>query len=218
MATKTDICNLALSLIGEELSTLTDANLTNGDTKVARTCNLHYDQTLEEVTRMHTWNCAKARAELTVIDSTVFGWNKEAPLPAACIRPIALTTDSSYYRYLIFKTEWVIEGRTVRSNQGENFLLYETVPTLANMDALFMRAFYTLLAIKICIPISGDRAIRTELIQEMESLIMPEARRVNGFEGYQSPIADSEWLEATLISSTGGSTSWQALSVGDIPM
>jgi len=213
--TKTDICNMALSLLGNERLQLTDVD-TDGD-KAARQCLLHYDATLDEVTRLHTWNCGVKRDEITTSDYTEFGWDKQATLPTDCIRPLELSDTDTFYRVFIFNIEWEISGRLVLSNVGENFLKYVAVPVIADMDSLFMKAFYTALAIKLAIPITGEREIRKELMAEFEQIIMPEARRTNGFEGYELPWIDSEWLEAT-ATPTSGSSAWQALSVGDIPM
>jgi hypothetical protein len=49
-------------------------------------------------------------------------------------------------------------------------------------------------------PITGKREIKRELYDEFLNVIMPEARRVNSFEGYEYPMADSEWMEANYIS------------------
>lgn len=195
---------------------MTDVDTDN--TSVSRQFLLHYDQTLEEVTRLHVWNCSKKRDELTTSDHTEHGWEKKATIPSDAIRLIALTNTDSFYRWLRPNVEWAVEGTLILSNDADNYLLYQKVPTVDEMDSLFVRAFYTMLAIKVCIPIDGDRQIRGELLREMEQVIMPEARRVNGFEGYENPLIDSEWLEATYTPTTGGLTTWQALSVGDIPM
>ena len=194
------------------------ADVDTDNTAISRQFLLHYDQTLEETVRLHTWNCTKKRDELTTSDYTEHGWEKQATIPADCVRLIALTNTDSFYRWLVPNVEWTVEGSLILSNDSDNYLLYQAVPTVANMDALFAKAFYYMLAIKVAVPISGDRQIRQELMLELERVILPEARRVNGFEGYESNVIDSEWLEATYTPTTGGLTTWQALSVGDIPM
>jgi hypothetical protein len=217
--TKTDIYNLAVSLIGDTRLQLSGSDtvdtVNNSNTRLF---NLHYDQTLEELTRLHTWNCSKKRDELTTSDYTEHGWDKQATIPADAIRLIALTNTDSFYRWLRPQVEWVIEGDLILSNDADNYLLYQKIPELADMDSLFVRALYTLIASKIIVGIGSKATSRQELLIEFEQVIMPEARRVNGFEGYEAPLIDSEWLEATNTPTTGGLTTWQALSVGDIPM
>jgi hypothetical protein len=188
------------------------------DNSNTRLFNLHYPQALEELIRTHTWNCTKVRAELTTSDYSGHGWEKEADIPADSIRLIGLTNTDSFYRWLQPNVEWSVESGLILSNDTDNFLLYQKVPDFDDMDALFVRALYTLIASKIIIGLGSKATSRQELVAELEQIIMPEARRVNGFEGYENALIDSEWLEATYTPTTGGLTTWQALSVGDIPL
>jgi hypothetical protein len=216
--TKTDICNLALSLLGDEALQLTDVAV--DDTKISRQCLLHYDFTLAELLRMHTWNCAIQRDQLTTSAYTEHGWQYKASWPAGCVRPLALTDSDSYLKYPVtIRTEWVVSGREILTNVANPYLTFVGTPTIANMDSLFLQAFYTLLAVKLCIPITGTDglAIRKTLVEEFNFAIMPEARRVNSFEGFEEPVVDSDWLSATM-SPGSGNRNWMALSVGDIAM
>lgn len=61
--TKTKLCNLALSKLGSERVLLSDFDTDTGVLK--DTLNLHYEPTLEELTRMHSWNCCKKRQQLS---------------------------------------------------------------------------------------------------------------------------------------------------------
>lgn len=194
--TQLTLCNLALSKIGNEGVQIT--HFTNDTGKAARQCRLHYTQTLNELVRMHTWNCTKFRAELVLsITDPIFGWDYSYVLPSGCLRPVALTADSSTQRLLRFNDEWIIESNFIFSNSATAWLSYIKAPAEADMDPLFAAAFYTLLASKLAIPVMGDRDIAKDMLEEFYSVIMPEARRVNGFEGYESPVVDSEWLQAT---------------------
>ena len=68
------------------------------------------------------------------------------------------------------------------------------------MDELFIRCLYTQLAIKVAYPLTEDAKLVRMLEDEMSQVILPEARRVNSFEGYEAPSVDSEWLEASYAS------------------
>ena len=61
--TKTKLCNLALSKLGSERVLLSDFDTDTGVIKDQ--VDLHYTPTLEELTRMHSWNCCKTRNELS---------------------------------------------------------------------------------------------------------------------------------------------------------
>jgi hypothetical protein len=61
--TKTQICNLALSKLGSERLQLASFDSDTGVIKDQ--VDLHYTPTLEELTRMHSWNCCKKKTELS---------------------------------------------------------------------------------------------------------------------------------------------------------
>jgi len=196
--TKTSLCNLALSMIGDTRNQLTDVDTDN--TVISRQCLLHYEPTLHELIRKHTWNCAKGRAELITSDATApaMGWSREATLPTDCIRPIYLASDASMSQFWKPEIDWVVEGRTVYCNHSSAFMIYEKEPLPATMEALFARAFCVLLASKLAKPIGGNDQLTINLINQFESIDLPEARRVNGFEGSEPAVVDSEWLDATM--------------------
>ncbi len=55
---------MALSRIGNERNQLTEATFASNSGTIYDQCNLHYDQTLEELVRMHSWNCCKKRIQI----------------------------------------------------------------------------------------------------------------------------------------------------------
>ena len=61
--TKTILCNMALSKLGSSRVQLSSFDNDSGELKTA--CVLHYEPTLKEVARMHSWNCCKKRVELS---------------------------------------------------------------------------------------------------------------------------------------------------------
>ena len=217
--TQLDLCNMALSKIGNEGNQIT--NFTTDTGKVARQCRLHYEPTLNELVRMHSWNCTKARDELVLTgDTPDFGWTYEYDLPASCLRPLQLAIDTSTQRALRYNAEWVVEGKTILTNEPTAWLSYIAQPAAADMDSLFAQAFYTLLASKLAIPVTGDIPTQQAILNEFYSVVMPEARRVNAFEGYESPVVDSDWLEATFISPSSLGSSWPPFgssSYGTLP-
>lgn len=68
MTSVTDICNRALQAIGTR-TTVTDAELANGDTNEAIQFNLIYENYRDDLLRMAPWNCALRTANLTYISS-----------------------------------------------------------------------------------------------------------------------------------------------------
>ena len=282
--TKTQICNLALSLIGDTRNQLTDVDTDN--TTISRQCLLHYEQTLHELIRMHSWNCAKSRVVLYPFPNTITfsdavdtnvngdwsysstdsngykiytygspaytvefnntasqweikddgdvvvytnsdtdsttppdsGWSTGGPdvvynypfttwryrtqVPSDCIRILALTQDESTNQFFRPNIDWIREGSVLYSQHENPLMIYEKEVDPADMDSLFARAFYTLLAIKLAKPLEGDDQMVINLTNQLESVILPEARRVNGFVGNEPEVVDSEWLDASLVNET----------------
>lgn len=212
--TKTQICNMALSKIGDTRAQLTDVDTEN--TSISRQCLLHYEQTLHELVRMHSWNCTKARVKLVDSGSTpLFGWSYEFDFPADCLRPLALTNTDATDRFLKPQVEWNVEGRTVLCNHADVWLIYIKEPAPADMDSLFAQAFYTFLASKLAKPIAGDAQLGMAIYNDFLNVVMPEARRVNSFEGYDAPVVDSTWLEATITSPSALGSSYPPFAQSD---
>ena len=304
--TKVQICNMALSKIGNERNQLADATFSSNTGSTFNQCNLHYEQTLKELVRMHSWNCCKARSEIgaykinltpsatilanggfsgnltatstdsngrpvyttgtsgsngyinlafndtagkwsitygasnannvanafgdgatytghnpwtqyggaytLVIVKPKFEYDNSYRIPTDAVRLLYLTNDSGTYFTLKPRVDYIVEGNSILNNHDESYLCYTAEPDPANMDSLFGQAFITLLAARMAIPITGDVKMYQILLQEFNSVIMPEARRTNAFEKLESPIVDSEWLESTLTSSSSYNNSFPPFS------
>ena len=204
------IANMALAKVGDEAGQITSFTQSK---KEANLVNKFYEPSLREVLRMHTWNCAKTRIQLAQsATDPAFGWDNSFPLPADCVRPLAFFSSSSSQRAVRESTEYVIEGRNVYTNADTAYLLYIKYLTDPNqMDELFIRALYTQLAIKLAYPLTEDHQMVRMLEDELNQVILPEARRVNSFEGHVNPSVDSEWIEATYSSSLS-SNGWPPFS------
>jgi len=303
---KTVLTNLALSKIGSDRLQITDFDT---DTTIAGTqARLHYDQTLEELARMHSWSCCKKRTQVgafeislavgsTISSQSGFSGNLTATgtdsngrptyttgtsgtngyvnlvyddtnnrwsltmayngsdqsaitlsatihnpngdynggssaatgvtiavvkpefeydysyrIPQDAERSFYVTDTSAVYNYIKPRVDWNREGNAILTNEPKLFLCYDAVPLPTDMDSLFAKAFYTMLAIKMAVPITGDRDLASSLLEELNIFVLPEARRVNGFERQDPPTLDSEWLEATVISPSSLSNSWPPFS------
>lgn len=307
---KVVLTNLALSKIGSDRLQITNFDT---DTTIAGTqARLHYDQTLEELARMHSWNCCKKRTQVgafkinittgsnlqsdgafngdltasstdsngfpvytsTETTATAEGYAKveravtgagakvwqvslglgsstttvtlentnynpngdynggssvgfgvtitvvkpefeydySYRIPTDAERSFYVTDSSAAYNYIKPRVDWHREGNSILTNESKLFLCYDAIPEPTDMDSLFAKTFYTMLAMKLSVPITGDRDLEVSLLEEINSVVLPEARRVNGFERQDPPTLDSEWLEATVISPSSLSNSWPPFS------
>ncbi len=133
-------------------------------------------------------------------DKSTFGYDYIFGLPYDSVRVLAITTNER--QPLIYQDDFLIEDQCIHANCEYGYLLYDGIPNEYEMDSLFRRAFATLLASTIAVSITGQRNLEISLRQEFDNIIMPEARRVNGFEMKLPPTIDSEWLEATFSSNS----------------
>jgi len=205
------ICNLALAKVGDEGSQITSLD---DDTKEANLCKKFFEPSLRELLDIHTWGCATARAELARnTTDPVFGWEVAYTLPADCVRPLEFRDYSDASVFYDYRSEWVIEGRSLLTNATTGYLVYVKYIDDPNlMTATFIRALYTMLASKLAFPLTEDATLVRLFEDEIATVILPEARRVDAFTGYEMPSVDSEWIEASYSSSSLGSNSLPSFS------
>lgn len=129
-----------------------------------------------------------------------FDWSCQHFIPPDAVRSFNVIPERNTNGFSRYKIDWVRQGDAILSNYNNAFLTYEGLPTVKQMDALFVSAFTTLLAARLATSLTGSRDLGLSLYNEFNNVIMPEARRVNGFEQNQPTEIDSAWLEATYTS------------------
>lgn len=205
--TSVQVCNLALSKVGDEAAQITSLPATPSDDypKEANLCLKFYEPSLKEVLRMHAWNCAKRRTKLAQLtDAPSYGWDYQHAIPADCIRPLSVSPTDGSNRTFRYNSEWVVEARVILSNQSDLWMLYiQDMADLASADSLFIKTLYTVLAAKLAYPLTQNRNLVKDITTEFETIVLPDARRVNSFEGKEFPIIDSAWLEASYAGFSG---------------
>lgn len=192
MASEVDICNLALSHLGEDFIVA----LTDG-TPRADLCTLHYPITRDEVLRSHRWNFAITRAELSANTDPAFGWDKSFVLPEDCLRVIEFNDTEIG---AIVGEEFAIEGRSLVTNAETAKIVYvRREDDTTAYDAIFIRALSLKLAVALSEGIRGTTEKTGELLAAYERITAPLARRVDSNEGSRRrgmlPL-NSTWINA----------------------
>ena len=184
MPSSTDICNRALSRVGEaRITSLTD------DSKQARACNGAYVHVRDEVLRAHPWNAAITRTKLAKLaDAPAFGYDAQYQLPADCLRVVEVYDTT---------LPWVVEGRKLLSDEGTpisiRYVKREEDPN--QWDALMVSAVAARLAMELCEELTQSNTKRQIATQEFEAL-MSQARRADGQEQSPMPFAEDAWINA----------------------
>jgi hypothetical protein len=183
MATQTDICNLALALLGQ-----TPISSINEDSTAGRLCRQFYAQVYDEVLRSHAWKCAKARTALAELATTPdFGWDHQFQLPADCLRVLQLE-ELDY--------EFDIEGDTLLTNDDTANIIYISRITPNKLDSWAVKAIYHTLAYQMAYPLTQSLSLKNAIEAALDQTIYPEARRLGAFEGLVPESDHSGWLNA----------------------
>jgi hypothetical protein len=167
---KTAIANLALSNLGEaRIQSLTDDNTR------ARSCNARIDNVITTVLRMHVWNSALERQQLTNAGTPVFGWNYMYQLPTNYIKVVEVSPVSKYQ----------VEQKNILSNESTLYLL----------DALLKEAISMKLALEICETLTSKSVLKQEMMQKFV-IALQEARGANSKDRTPERREESTYLNA----------------------
>ena len=186
MSSEVQICNLALTKIGEEqILSLTENN------KRGRICNLHYEPTRDAVLRSHIWNFAVKREELALsVDTPSFDFTYQFALPNDYLRALNTNLDASY--------DWKIENGFVLCKSDSVKLRYIAKITDTNLfDSMFIEALSSRLAAEFAISLTDSLSLQAQMFSLYNGKIA-EARSMDSMEGTSDSIQDEGWLDARL--------------------
>lgn len=180
------ICNLALRRLGANRITSLSEGTTN-----ANLCNDMYSLTVDEVLRMHPWNCALYRKTLSALeDAPEFGFDYQYTLPTSpyCLKALRINEDPND----IFK----VEGRVLLTDHSEVDLEYiKRITDPAEFDALLITVIATRLAMHLAIPVTHSGTLRDRIEKEFWDTLR-EARFADAQEGTPDEIDTSTWLDS----------------------
>tara|TARA_R110002153_G_scaffold187360_3_gene340385 strand:- start:345 stop:929 length:585 start_codon:yes stop_codon:yes gene_type:complete len=186
MSSEVQICNLALTKIGEEqILSLTENN------KRGRICNLHYEPIRDAVLRSHIWNFAIKRVELALsVDTPAFDFTHQFALPIDHLR--SLTTN------LTTTSEWKIENGYVLCTSDSVKLKYIAKIVDTNLyDSLFIEALAARLASEFAVPLTDSLSLQEQMFRLYNGKIA-EARSMDSMEGTPDNIEADGWLNSRL--------------------
>jgi hypothetical protein len=187
-----DICNLALTKVGaERISSFDD------QTKGARTCKDHYEETRDALLRSHPWNFAIKRASLVELSETIpWGFSNAFALPSDFLRILGTDTKN-----VDFKIE---NGKLYTNDTGSNVLYIFKNEVVATYDPNFVEALGLKLAAKICYLFTTSNTRERQLVEEFE-LIVSRARSFDAQEGFPDSIEADTWIRSRQIGTIIGS-------------
>lgn len=184
MASVVDICNIALSNLGDQkISSLSDAN------ERARLCNLRYDDVRDSVLRSHPWSCAVTRTLLARNDTApVWGFSYSYSLPSDCLRVLDVEE---------WETPFRIESGVIVTDAETVKLKYIKQVTDPNeFDSLIIQALALKLASEIAESLTGRPELRNAMLSKFVATVA-EARSVDSAErAYVDTLWSDVFIEA----------------------
>lgn len=154
MSSKTEICNIALGLLGAERI----GSITEGSNE-SLACQNNWDVSRDATLAAMHWSFARKRLELSQLATTPdFGWDYQYPLPSDFIEPIVVNEGS--------EPKWVIEGNYLLTNEDEVELVYIARITETSLySALFVDALATRLAADIAPAVTRNFELQQKMMQ-----------------------------------------------------
>lgn len=171
--TPTDICNMALSRLGEPRISDIDENTPRGIS-----CRTHYEVVRDSLLRSHQWNFAVDRAALTEGAIPPFGWLHSYALPTDFLR---LATFNGIEANKATE-EYKVEGGFIKTDETTALITYVkrlTDPTL--FDPVFVEVLTFRLASAVAMDITSDTAKRDEM-EQLAALRMRDATFIDAGE------------------------------------
>lgn len=206
MASQTDICNDALTILGAaSINAITD------ELNQARAMNAVWNLERDSELRKHRWKFSIARGSMPALaDAPASGpYTQWFELPAGCLRVLEVGdsypgADLSDYRSGPTTDDYSIEGGKVLSNLPAplsiRFIQQITDPT--QWDAAFCSLFAARLAYVTCFRITQSSGLQKDAMAAYKDSLK-EAIRANALETTPTFPADDTWVAARL----GGSGS-----------
>jgi len=185
MASKTDICNFALTLINaRRITAVTD------DNERARLCDLFYDQSRKEALEAHTWGSATKRASIAS-DATdpAWGYDHRYLLPNDYVRMITIESGSGL--------TWELEDGYIVTSQDTPLKIkyvYDLEDT-TQMSPTLVRAIAERLALWLATKITTSNTKKAEVKASHEQTLR-DAKRFDGRQRSPVPLAATSWISA----------------------
>ncbi|MBN2323807.1 MAG: hypothetical protein JXQ30_08730 [Spirochaetes bacterium] len=185
----TAVCNFALSRIGEQRILTID-----GEDERSIACRLFYEDTVKEVLRLHEWNCASFRSQLSKISETPLGgeyaYAYSKPEDPDCLRVLRIINQP--------KAKYKVENERLLANIWPCIIEYTGFIIPPKWDAALLWAIVTRLAWRLTFKLTGAKDLRRDLYGEFKD-VLGDAIGVDQQEKFgpisQEPDETDSWVD-----------------------
>lgn len=168
MASEIEICNMALSRIGNSRF----INSLSEKSKEAEQCNLHFGHCRDAVLSDFPWNFASKRVALADTNNPPPDWKFAYSYPTDCLKAIAIIQSGQKYPQPHNAINFLVgsdadgTGKLIYCDQQQAWLQYVASVTDVNMfDSLFIDALAWRLAGELARPLASNAGIGNEAFQ-----------------------------------------------------
>lgn len=183
MASKTEVANVALAMLGA--NPLTDVD--TEQSVIARRIRQVYNTLRDDALRAHPWNFAIKRIALTKLDTApAFGFAYYYAKPSDYLRAIQGESKSDKFK---------VEGQYIASDvDGLKIQYIARVEEEAYWDSNFVAAFAQNIASAIAYPVTDSRTLGKDMY-DLYGERLSMAKAIDAQEGVQDELDDGQWLE-----------------------
>nr|BDT27297.1 phage protein [Bacteriovorax sp. HI3] len=184
MASKVDICNEALSILGQkEIVSLSDESVE------AYACNRHIDTVIKVILAGHPWNCVSEDFNLNRLsDSPVSEYKYYYQLPTGYLRLNSVSPEQEYK----------IQGKKLLSNAESvqiNCVVFNDNTDIYTPE--LSSGIAHALAARLAYPMTSSVSM-AERVQGLADDLISMAKSSNSFEGTKRDNVKKTWISAKL--------------------
>lgn len=199
MASKTEIVNYALTLLGASRVMSID-----DDVKPAREMKAMFNIARDALLSGYTWSFAKARISLPALsDAPAFGFAYQYQIPSDALRLVMINdvytgVDLTDYRSAPVE-EYTIEDRKILTNWAAplKIIYIKRIEDVTQMSSVFTEAFAAKLAVVTSESLTQSSTKKADANQALRDAISV-AIRSNAIELPPQKLPDDEWLLSRL--------------------
>lgn len=194
MASKIQVCNIALSMLGA--ASISDLSESSNE---ARACALHFEDTLNTLLRQHPWNFATVERALAPLDGVAAAeWVYAYAYPTDCLSAQRIVVPGAA-RPVPYVVRAAVDGggnmlRVVYTDQPGAVLAYtRTIMDLSVCDGEFLAALQHHLAAALCMTLTG-KADRLNALTQLAEASQARAKARDAGENSDADDALPDWL------------------------
>ena len=187
MASKVQICNLALSRLGAStIASLGDS------TAEAKLCNTFFDDLAEEVMMEGSWSSTIRRTSLARTTNTPsFGYSYEFQLPVdpKCLKVLNVNSDRPG------GIEFQIEGDKLLTDSSSIKIRYiAELTNTEDWDPMLKRAFISRLASELAYPLTGNEQKQEAEFNRYE-FFLNRGLAIDGQQGSKQAVSSTDLID-----------------------